>query len=684
MTIGARPGLPRVAVACLLAALLPGVSVSPGRADAAVAAVPDKRDDASPKVTFPPDVEAKFVKYLAKLKETKRKLLEQRLQKEIEDISKTTGLSPEAAKALETPAREVTDICLQEWIAKTEETYRRDLRQPPAMLRQMFDMMLLQVDGYAKQDMLAGYVLPTEREVWTQALKRALTAEQAAAWENLRTERRRTFEKEMGDYLDRITENAREQILRSILGTAADIKRSLQLSKDRATALDQIARSAADANAAEWRKRAEKTCFQMQEVQRRQILKTRQFFMEVESGETPDQQKVWKDGLAGLLTPDELKLLDAARDERQSRRLRAMSMLLVEEFDEKAAFTASQRERLLPLATRLVNDSASLFSENESPYSIAFSAQTFLAIGARAKEDDLKGILDPIQWRHWQEACGQKVSDFDPENDGEPEEKTADAGARPMDIAEPEDLERAISDFLYEKSAKERNQMLPAMILKAEDAGRVAALSPHAIGRLETAARGASDKILGDWKVGADQWVRSIVRDANARNVKQRLRGIESYNMPRNTNLAPEKESIWTGVVKAELTAEQMAAWTKAVDERSAYRNKAIALAVLAEFDRRLPLTVEQWGKLEPLLAAAVNEYSAEISTMFGNPNMAKWYMQPYSIFIPVAALPEKDLKDTLGSERWERWTGNPEFANSRNYWSNIQQMHAMKVKMAK
>ena len=69
---------------------------------------------------------------------------------------------------------------------------------------------------------------------------------------------------------------------------------------------------------------------------------------------------------------------------------------------------------------------------------------------------------------------------------------------------------------------------------------------------------------------------------------------------------------------------------------------------------------------------------------MFGNPNMAKWYMQPYSIFIPLAAVPEKDLKDTLGSERWERWTGNPEFANSRNYWSNIQQMHAMKVKIGK
>ena len=58
--------------------------------------------------------------------------------------------------------------------------------------------------------------------------------------------------------------------------------------------------------------------------------------------------------------------------------------------------------------------------------------------------------------------------------------------------------------------------------------------------------------------------------------------------------------------------------------------------------------------------------------------------MQPFSIFIPFAAVPEKDLKDILDKEQWEGWTANSEFANSRNYWTNIQQMHAMKVKMAK
>ena len=361
-----------------------------------------------------------------------------------------------------------------------------------------------------------------------------------------------------------------------------------------------------------------------------------------------------------------------------------MGMLLVAEFDEKAAFTTIQRERLQPITTRMVNDVSYLFSEHESDYSIAFSPQAFLTAGAGANEREMKEILDPAQWRHWQEVCGRKNPDWDSENGGAPEEETADAGTNPRGILEPEDLEGAISDFLYEKTVKERNRMFPAMVLKAEDAGRVAGLSADTIGRLDTAARGAADKTLGDWKSSADQWIRSIVRDATAQNVKQRLRSIESYNMPRDNNMAPEKEAIWTGVVKAELSAPQMAAWTKAVNERSAYRDRAIAMAVMTEFDRKIPLTVEQWEKLEPMITGIVNDYSPEISMMFGNPNFAKWYMQPFSIFIPFAALSEKDLKDVLGKEQWDHWTGSPEFANCRNYWTNIQQNHAMRAKMVK
>jgi hypothetical protein len=682
MRMTERPGWARVARPLLLSALILGVSGAPGYAIEAPA--PDKKEGAKPKVTFPPDVEAKFVKFLAKVKEAKRKLMEQRMQKEIEDIAKATGLNPEGVKALEPSAQQVIDICLADWSDKFEEMFRREIRQPAEMLRQMLDQILAQVEAYAKQDTMGGYVAPTDHAEWTAALKRALTPEQAAAWEKLRNQRLQAFQKEVGDYLNRITENAREQYSRSILGTAADIKRSLALSKERGAELDQLAKTAAEKSAADWRKRAEQMFLQMEEAQRSVLLKSRQFFMGIESDERPDQQKVWKEGLARLLSAGELKRLESAREERRLRRMRVMGMLLVAELDEKAAFTAIQRQRLQPIATRMVNDESSLFSETESEYSVAFSQQTLLTVGAKAKDQEMKEILDPIQWRHWEENCLQKNPDRDSENDGAPEEKNASDGTKPQGIAEPEDLESAVSDFLYEKTVKERNRMFPAMILKAEDAGRVAGLSPDAIRRLETAARGASDQLLATWKSNADQSIRSLLQDASAQNVKQRLKSIEPYNLPRDNNLAPEKDMIWANAVKAELTAGQTAAWTKAVDERSAYRNRAIALAVMTEFDRRIPLTAEQWEKLEPMIVGTVNDYAPEISMMFGYNYSARWYMQPFSIFIPFAGVPDKDLKDILAKEQWERWTGNPEFANCRVYWTNLQQNHAARAKVAK
>ena len=679
-----RPDRLRIARAPLLliaAALC--VLGSPGRAAAVVAAAPVKKEEAKLKTTLPPNMEAKLARFLEKVKEAKRKLLKERMRKEIENIAKATGLNPDGVKTLESASQQVNDLCLDDWMNKMEELLRRELRQSAAAASQILDQMLGQPELYANQDAVFGYVRPSDQGAWTEALKRALTPEQTAAWQKIQTERLQAFQKEMGDFLKTMSDAAREQFTRSIAATAADVKRSLGLSKERAAELDQLAKSASDKSVADWRTRAEQMLLQWEDAPRRAVLKNRQFYMGPESNERPDRQSVWKEGLAKLLSADELKQLETAQEERRLRRIRVMGMLMVAEFDEKTAFTAIQRQRLQPLLTSMVNDESSLFSE-DGPYSVAFSLQAFAAVGATAKEQEMKGILDPVQWRHWQEICSQKTPDEDPENDGAPEEETTAAGTKLQTVVEPEDLEGALSDFLYAKTVKEQRRLLASMTLKAEDAGRVAGLSPDAIGRLETAARGASDKWLGEWKSNADQWIRSIVRDATAQDVRQRLRSIESYQMPRDLNATPEKDILWAGAVKTELTAPQKAAWTVALEERSAYRNRTIALAVMSEFDRRIPMTTEQWAKLEPMIAGMVNDYAPEISSMFGSNNSTRWYMQPFSIFIPFAAVPEKDFKDILGKEPWERWAGDPEFANCRNYWTNIQQMHGIRVKMAK
>ena len=93
----------------------------------------------------------------------------------------------------------------------------------------------------------------------------------------------------------------------------------------------------------------------MQKEQREQMRAGRVSFGD-DSGESPEQQAIWKDGLAKILTAEEVQRLEGAKKEHQARRARALSQIMLVELDQKVAFTASQRERLLPIAERLVNE----------------------------------------------------------------------------------------------------------------------------------------------------------------------------------------------------------------------------------------------------------------------------------------------------------------------------------------
>ena len=100
----------------------------------------------------------------------------------------------------------------------------------------------------------------------------------------------------------------------------------------------------------------------------------------------------------------------------------------------------------------------------------------------------------------------------------------------------------------------------------------------------------------------------------------------------------------------------------------------------MAEFDRMDPVTTEQWKKIEPLLESAMKDFSPDIDQVFSAP----WYQQRYSMFIPFAFAPEKEMKGILTPEQWDRWTGSQEFANTTNYSQNIKRVHDQRVKGGK
>jgi hypothetical protein len=163
--------------------------------------------------------------------------------------------------------------------------------------------------------------------------------------------------------------------------------------------------------------------------------------------------------------------------------------------------------------------------------------------------------------------------------------------------------------------------------------------------------------------------------------VKQRLAGMQDFFFQRNFGM-PSQNAIWEETLQTELTPTQQAAWKKETDARAAYRAAAIASLVLAEFDSQNQLTDDQWGKLQPLVAGVVGDYSQGITQVFSGMNGVPWYMGGPYVLIPFAGIDETSLKAILTKDQMDLWTGSQDYANANNLWRVVQQVHAQRVRV--
>jgi hypothetical protein len=643
-----------------------------------VAVADDADDTDDDAVAFPAEAEPKFAELIKKMSDEKGRIWRERMKKEIAEIVKVTAALPDAAKKLETAANEAVDRSLHAWAPKTAAFLRRNYAEQGDQIIEMLDEIIGQAENYARQDWVSDFVLPVDDPAWTDAIQQTLTPGQSAVWTASREERRNLVGKEIKQFLSPSVERNREQFNTMMRSRIGEIQMVLALPKERADQLEKTAAEAVDASTDLWRRRAEKLLLAADDESRRQSMKNGNgmLYLPMERADMPNLQSPWKEGVAKILSADEQRQLEKAAEEKKARRVVALGTVFIAEFDQRIAFTSPQREKLQPVAERLVAAHRPFFPDGGFNQYVNFSPQSFFAVGAKAKEEEMLKILDASQWKRWQELCSgpPRVTRRKPAT---PEK------AVPPRIPEPEEIENKISDYLYERSGQERAQLLSALLLKVEEVARVAALPPESVARLETAARGAAEEILTGWKSSMEQSVRAQVRESTPQTVMQRLNAMENYSQQRG-RVVPEQKGMWAKTVATELNAAQRAAWDKEIAERDAWREKATIGAVMAEFDRTSSLTGEQWKALEPLVVGILTEYNEEIGRMFSPSNAIPWYLQYYTALIPFVGIPEDDLKKILRKEQWDRWTTSNEYANCKNYWENIQTNHTRRVKPKK
>ncbi len=635
-----------------------------------------------PAVGVPSEITAKCTAFLNKVNAARRKELDKRMADEIADVAKVTGLDAEGVKKLEAAAVTAEDAAQADLLTKAVEMYAKayakaggrgigELEKPGVV-----EAASRSESGF---DTAVHYTHALDQTAWTDALAHTLTPEQAAAWQKSRDAKLGPVSKEFEDMLDRQEDQVRTTLSSPMFTRSTEIIDTLGLPKDRADAVTALAKKAIDASMDGWRKEARKMFLANDETTRTRLTRGMPFYSAPQEENAPENQAVWTQGIAKLLSADDRAKLESSHGTQRKRRTHALAMLMLTIMDEKVAFTTSQRPKLEPIMERLVQGVEEFYpqADNNNDY-FNLSPSSFYKAAAAAKADELRPVLDDLQWNHWQEASHDKAQSDEDEEEVQPSPTPAKTGADA--IEEPEDLEQLVSDYLSTKSAVERKELDTTMLLQAEDAARIAALPPDTAARLRTAAHGAAEIALANWSSSLEQSVRSQIQGATRESVQQRLGNMRNYYFGQPT---PKEQAVWKQAMKTDLTQPQQDAWQAERDARAQYSDDAITQFLLAEFDRNFVLTPDQWERLAPILSKTLRDYRPDIGRMFSNNNM-QWFLTSYYMFLPLHAIPEADCKAIIGPERYDRWVGSNGYRYSVQYWSNLKEYHEQRVKEAK
>jgi len=521
---------------------------------------------------------------------------------------------------------------------------------------------------------------PTEDPAWQQALASIVTPGEMVAWKKHEAEEKAKFEKEIPALLKPGIDQMTQYWKSGLEIETGNLVTALSLSPERAKALEPAVKAALENAEKTYTRVAREQLDKLDSQARERVRKQGRYYIGLDDNDLPQNDPEFKAALEKLLTPEEQKQLAATNDARKARRVRALGQVLLAEMDKKVAFTAQQREKLQSIAERLLKDVEELSPAYRSRYNYDFDPGKFFAAAASATDAELKAVLEPVQVAHWREACEAAKKDprYNRRNFVPPDVAAPPKPKEPERPKEPEEVEIQVSEYLTKRSAAEKTRLFAEMKLQAEDAVRVAALPAESAALLQTAARGAAERVLGGWKLNTESNLRSNLQGVNAGGIKQRLAGMEDYYFyNRGNGDGPANNAVWKKTVERALNDAQRAAWKKETDARSEFANRAKVGAVMAEFDRRQQLTAEQWGKLEPIVSGIVKEYSADIEDYFSN--QTPWYLETYSCLIPFAGVPEKDMKAILSKPQIDRWQGE-DSGNASNYWENLQQNHKNRV----
>jgi hypothetical protein len=638
---------------------------------------------------LPPDLRAQAEQAIDKGVGAKRDRFDQQMKSAQAAIRKASN-DEHALRDLAASAQSAEEAALADWSNAFRRRIADDYRKNPDLERVAIEAYANTAGVVLAQDGgLIKYTPPEQQAAWTAAVARCLSPEQLATWQaDVAAQEKERHD--IDNFLDAQADHLRETFEASIKVAIQELTTALDLPPERAALLRAIGARAVEQALSGARAADAQTLRAMEDDYRQRVLTTGRAFFGTRGNDAPTLQAIWKVGLERVLTAADRQRLATRRSERESRRAEVLGRMLLVILDEKVALTSTQRDRLLPLAMVAVQTQKTMFPAGESSGYMPFSRELFLEAASHLPEEAVRAILEPEQWLHYQQACKETetVPALDNPTVQRGGKRLGEEGADPRkaalaENAEPEEIERVLSDLLDAKTKEERERELAVVMLKTDDVARAAGLGATAIDRLRTAGRGTVEQELATWKSNLAVNVRAQLGDADAESLRNLLNNLPNMQFASNSyGMRRGHPTLWDKTVEDELTPPQLAAWKRELAARAGYKEQSTAGFVLAEFDRHYRVPEEQWDKLRPLLESVMHEYGADIDQMFGyTPANMPWYFQGYTMFLPLMGIPADRLQTLLGADAWHRFTVGAEYTNCVNYWQSVEQIHTRRMK---
>lgn len=532
-------------------------------------------------------------------------------------------------------------------------------KRASSMLRTMPDEARRNIMGrsyfYVRFDRPRG---ETWDKMWSDTAAKVISGEAIDQWKNVAKEEQTKQTTELEDIIKPSEAWLRQQMEMAMMMEVDNLVADLGLEGERLKALKKLSDDAVEESLKIARKQWVQQARNLS-VQERQRMRGNSYF-----GLSDEMQAlalpVWKDGLKKLLQEKELTRMNEEKAERQARSLTALARACLAEMDQSLMLSDGQRGSLEPLLEKAME---TLIEQRRQEY-WSYNPQQLFQQAAKVREESLKSVLDQVQLKRWKELTSS--------NDNPTRNVVVPGGTQP----EVPDMEAAISAHLYKMFTAERKRHLALMLPKVEEAQRVLSLPEETVARLTTAAKGAVEESLDQWRQNTERYVRQTVQAATPKNIIQALNGTERVSFGRSTDDGPELQEVWRTALRELLDAGQRKKLNTVIQARSDYRLKAMAGMAVGELDRRRRLTSEQCARLEPLLKKVLLEYQPDIER-YMSPN---WHLQYYYAMVPVAGVAEKEIEGILTPQQW-KLCKERDLPDAMQYWEGIENNHKNRIK---